>query len=599
MERALHELFLPRIAANLQDSLESNIQDPNLLYATLKGYLAFSNTSKVNSDAIKAPMQYQWQADYIDDNKKLQRLNTYLDLALANKIDKYPLDNTLINRIREELEQIIPSDRAYGLLIVKSSVSDIPALTLVSAVGANYKKIFKSKDGYPIAGLYTKTGYEQIYIPEYQAIAKAVAKDNKEIGLVNDSDTTQTARQITKIVQQTYNKHYINNWDHALNNTQVKSFDSLSQAIDNLTILTSKDSPLIKLLDITYDNTAQIKSNNVNVAKHYEAINDYTKLQQGEANLAATQKALTNLKNYLQKLQQSANKNQACFDAAVAAMNGTQNPIQTLSEIANKSPSPIKTWLNSIADNAWDVIIKGAHAQMNAAWQVDVMNDYDVSISDRYPFSKKADSEVSIEDFNNFFADKGTLDKYFKTYIRPFVNIEENNWSIYNVNHHSIELPDSTLQLFKRAALIKKNYFDPQTNKVTFAFSIKPLTLDAKASSASLTMGSEHILYQHGPQPTREVIWPMPFNQQDASIVINDFDGNQHAHSASGPWAIFKVLDDGAIKMAAHNGTYYYTINMGGYHATYLLTGNGNLATFRLADLNGYKLPKEIAPERG
>ena len=599
MSRALHEQFLPRVASNLQDGLEANIQDPNLLYATLKGYLAFSNTSKVNANAVKTPMQYQWQYDYLDNDKLKKRLNTYLELALATTTDKLPLDNTLINRRREELEQIVPSERAYGLLSVKASVSNVPSLAFNSAIGGSFNKIFSVKNNVEIPGVYTRTGFENVYEKQYKTISKAVADDNKDIGLVNDSDTTQTESQIIELVQKTYNKNYIYSWNSALHNIQVKPFSSMKQAIDDLDILINKNSPLPKLLNVIYDNSAQIQADNISVSDYFSKINTYTKEQKGEESLVSTIKGLTDLRDYMVKLQQAANQNKACFDAAVSAMQGTQSPIQKLSLIAAKAPYPVNSWLNTIADNAWEIIVKGAHAQMNAAWQAEVMNDYNVSINDRYPLNKKADSEIAIEDFDNFFSSQGTLNNYFNKYIKPFVNIDENKWTEYTVDNHSIELSDDTLQLFERASLIRKSYFDQKTNKATFEFRVKPLVLDEKAGSISLTMGPEHIVYSHGPQPSRVVDWPMPFNQEDASIIINDFDGNQHARSATGPWSIFKILDDGSLKQAAHSGTYYYIVNLGGYHATYQITGNGSLGTFRLSLLTGFTLPKQIAPDRG
>lgn len=136
LQRALHSLFLPRIAAEIETSLNQNISDQNLLYATLKGYLAFSASDYSKSSAVKAPMEYSWNKDYLTQAATESKLKYYLDTATQEPIEKLPLDRNLINRIRGQLEAIVPSNRAYGLLELGSTVSDLPDLMLSTAVGA-------------------------------------------------------------------------------------------------------------------------------------------------------------------------------------------------------------------------------------------------------------------------------------------------------------------------------------------------------------------------------------------------------------------------------------------------------------------------------
>jgi type VI secretion system protein ImpL len=50
--RNLHSLYLPRVASQIEAALNQNINDQNLLYATLKGYLAFSASDYSKAAAI-------------------------------------------------------------------------------------------------------------------------------------------------------------------------------------------------------------------------------------------------------------------------------------------------------------------------------------------------------------------------------------------------------------------------------------------------------------------------------------------------------------------------------------------------------------------
>ncbi|MBL4647389.1 MAG: type VI secretion system membrane subunit TssM, partial [Gammaproteobacteria bacterium] len=54
LQRTLHSLYIPRVAAQIEQHLKQNIQDQNLLYATLKGYLVFNANGYTDSSALKA-----------------------------------------------------------------------------------------------------------------------------------------------------------------------------------------------------------------------------------------------------------------------------------------------------------------------------------------------------------------------------------------------------------------------------------------------------------------------------------------------------------------------------------------------------------------
>ncbi|PIN82671.1 hypothetical protein COV61_05315, partial [Candidatus Micrarchaeota archaeon CG11_big_fil_rev_8_21_14_0_20_47_5] len=128
------------------------------------------------------------------------QLRYYLGVALQKPVEKLPLDEPLVSRIRGELEQIIPSQRAYGLLTLRASVSNLPNLIITTAVGSDFDKIFTIGDqANTIPALYTRSGYKEVFLPNYEKISEEVARDNNDIGLKNNSDETQTADQINHI----------------------------------------------------------------------------------------------------------------------------------------------------------------------------------------------------------------------------------------------------------------------------------------------------------------------------------------------------------------------------------------------------------------
>ncbi len=316
-QRVLHAYFLPRVAAQIEHRLDGNMKDANLMYAYLKGYLAYSAADYTSQSSIRAPMEYSWDRDFASQPQTADKLKKYLYLALQTDVEKLPLDQKLIDRTRDKLETVIPSQRAYGLLSLRASVSDHPDVLLSAAAGSNFNSVFTQQDpSYRIPALYTDAVYTSIYLPHYEKIADDVANDNRDIGLSSASDAKDTADDLEDNIQTTYNEKYTRAWKKGLKNIQVKPFTSLKGAVDTLDALIGKDSPLPKILNVVYDNTNDISHDKVQVVGHFEKLNDYSQHSNWGASWQDSVKILTKLRDYLVKLEQAPDQNQASFNAA-------------------------------------------------------------------------------------------------------------------------------------------------------------------------------------------------------------------------------------------------------------------------------------------
>jgi type VI secretion system protein ImpL len=255
----------------------------------------------------------------------------------------------------------------------------------------------------------------------------------------------------------------------------------------------------------------------------------------------------------------------------------------------------VKTWLNAIANNAWQVVVMGAHNQLNTVWDSQVMSTYNSAIQDRYPISE-SDSQIAIDDFNQFFGTGGVVDAYFNNYIKPFVNTSGSTWQLLSVDGHDLEIPAGNLALFQQAQTIRNEFFPNNAKQANLNFSIKPLTLDNNASSIQLSLGNQSLTYSHGPQFPMAVNWPLPFNNQLAQALINTFDGNQYGRTASGPWGLFKLFSYGNLTQTTSSGNYELDLNFNGVSASFSIAGSAGINVYRLTDLSGFSLPETIAP---
>jgi type VI secretion system protein ImpL len=589
LQRVLHTMFIPRIAAQLEDSLNKNIQDQNLLYATLKGYLVFNASSYTNQYSINAPIEYKWNHLFIHKPKIADKLRDYLNIALKRSVEKLPLDQNLINRTRGQLEQIIPFQRAYGLLTLRANVSNVPDLVFRSSIGNNFDKVFKVSDAtLKIPALYTGQGYTRIFLSQYKSIANEVVQDNRDIGLASEAQEIETSSKLKSDLQHAYNQRYIKAWNKALASIDIKSFSNLKDAITVLNLLISQRSPMSRMLNLIYDNTHNINNN-------FARINNYN-TSSNSVSWHHTVQVLTKLRDYFVKLQQASDQDQASFATAKDVIQKSkEDPVQQLTAIAQQAPRPLQRWLLRLADNCWQIIVQGAHNYMNSAWRDNVMSIYHQSINDRYPLNSHGYSAIAIADFNKFYGNGGILDKYFNNYIKPFVNTHGKIWQQYSVNNHTIELSQRAINIFSKAKKIRDEFFPNGAKQTGFTITMKPITLDSRLASIKLIVGPKQLIYSHGPQHISTINWPLPVTQNEARAIITDFNNKQYVASGSGPWSLFKLFKSGSFRMTRNAGTYLFYIHLRGFSATYRITGPSNIGLFRLTNLRGFKLPNKIA----
>ena len=594
-QRSLHAEFLPRIAAKLEQQLSENIVDQNILYATLKGYMAFHSQRKQNQE-ILPPIELIWE-QAIKNHALLEKYQSYIKTALNTSIDQLPLDTQLINNRRNQLAYIVPSERVYGLLKLHAQVSDLHNLNLAAATGWYFHDIFQSKQAaLPIIlGFYTNQGYDKVYRPHINSISKEVTEDNRIIGLSSNKDN-QSVTQIESEVDSRYSDDYTHAWHQQLANIDIKPFTSINDAIAKLNIILNIHSPLSKLLDVLYDNTHQINTKNILVHSYFSDINAYHE-NQGHPTEQQSIQSLTALRDYLQQLQQDPNQNQAFFHAAIAIMSNKTNPIEQLKYQAQFIPEPAKKWLSQIADNSWAIISDGALQKIDADWQRNIIPYYRNNLEGHYPMLKSSRSPLSIEDFNNFFATNGMLDQFFQTEIKPFINIDQATWALLKINGHYLPLLQADLATFKRVQLIRNDYFANKDQVARLNCDIKPALLDANASHINLIIGNHTIQYAHGPEESHHIRWPMENTAQVAKIFIKDFKDNHYNLGYSGPWSFFQLLQHGELKPIGSAGRYLYSVNIQGLHASFIINATSNINTLLLTDLVGLTLPSHLRHE--
>lgn len=594
--RSLHQLYLPRIAANLEYLLIHRPLDTNTLYATLKGYLAFSPSQDTAGGAIVAPMRIQWASEFRVQPVILKDLNYYLDQSSHLNIDALPLNHPLINKIRFQLQQVVPSRRAYALLSVKSMAGDVPDLVFSSIVGQRFKSIFSiPSDADIVPALYTQKGYVNIFDKEYHGIARQVFKDNKAIGLPAQSGRSQSYDQIDEEMIHDYDSAYLASWKKSLDQIHVINISSMQQASDVFSLLGSDASPLTKMLNIIYDNTQLVSGDSLTVSKHYEAVNRFLENSMGRSSLAKLVASCQDLSAHFDQLSHSATINKDAFNFVKDYMShSSNNSLRQLSIIADHSPMPIKRWLTELTDQAWSVLLSHAMMYIDRQWQHDVYQYYQLHVIGRYPVYLSGHRSLSINGFNEFFGVKGKLQKFFNAYLKYFIDSSTSHWKLKRINGHGLMVGSDTLHLFQSLVRIQDLYFDSESGQAKWDFSITPDQLDNQASFMQLTLGGQVLHYAHGPQKPMFLSWPFDINASQAKIIVSDFSSRRTVVSEYGPWSIFHLLQHGLIHVLGDQSGYRFSLVLGSHQLVWRIKTDAPIGVLTLSDFRHLHVPNKL-----
>lgn len=593
LHRAIHVYFLPRVARQLEEELtHAQNNNPNTLYALLKGYLAFSPSGNVQSNTIIAPMDYYWDNNENKNEHTIKSLKYYLQLGSNDRLDMLPLDRPLIKRVRSQLQKIIPSDRAYGLLTFKAATSDIPNLNLAHAIGSTYHQIFvNTKHMNEINSLYTLSGYQNIYQSQTTSIAKQVANDNQEIGL--DTNNTQDSQKIKVDINKTYEDTYQDTWKQLIGQINIKSINNLQELDALFKTISSNNSPLKKLIEIIVTNTEHVPSTK-NQYAGLSAFNDNF-LSPSYRNI---NKSFNRLHKYINSINSDQHPNKAAYLAAVDFFqNNKDNPLREFDNEIAQTPQPVNKWLKSISQNTWKIINQQALNYINQQWNKSVIPAFQATINGRFPYDHASKTDINMNDFTEFFSPSGKINQFYQQYLNHFINSETDKWVPIKMGDHHFNLRQSSINVFSQSKLISDDYFNQKTNKPTIRFTIYPRTLSKNVKLIVMHSGSNSLNYQHGPITPQQFSWPLPENTEISKLSITAFNGQISSLTFYGPWSWYRLINENQIHMTQTGKSILLSASINGQNSTFRINTTALIDTLQLKPFHLLHIKNKLEEE--
>lgn len=634
---ALQQGLLPRIALHLETIMAAPGMKPEAVYAALKAYLMMYESRRMSPPFFLATVGELWNSAGVEREVATaarEHLVELLQMTGNLQVARFhPLNEQLVAAARDRAASASLAERAYSLLRLSARDAG-PGLRLSEVVGPAGVGVLHRASGVslsdPIDPLFTRAGYLKAVRPRIPELVAELAREESWVmGPRASGFGTGNAKELESAVLQRFLADYRATWEGILRDVQVRRIDGVRTAMSVSQVLAQGDSPLKRLVAAAVEQTRLTSSSTGDVqAVAATAATEEAKRKLRDAAATASSglfgaqtgqvvgAAIPGVAVDPMRAQEAAFEEQFAplrrlagdgrspgeVDAAIAvineiftelvAMQQRMNSGQGIKEMppgflkakaqADRFGQPvggvIKALVAYAEQEATGGIRDGVKAAVGSAASM-----CQRAVPGKYPFARSSPQDAGVQDFVNVFKAGGDLDSYFSANLAQYVDKSGGMWRLKSSGEGAPAISPATLRQFQNAEAIRNAFLNggaapAVTVDVAVVSGDGEVTLeyDGNVHRMRVGMGSARLT------------WPA---RPGVRLSIN----GQPAASADGPWALFRLVDKGAVDPAATGDRLRVAYSgPGGARAQLeFRAGSAAFNPFRLRELEAFGCPRE------
>ncbi|WP_102107678.1 type VI secretion system membrane subunit TssM [Oceaniglobus roseus] len=647
---ALNQMLLPRLMLRLEEQMQANINNPDLLYEALKIYLMLGLVGPMNADIVKEWAALDWELSFPGPGRDALRadLAAHLDALLSQPMDRIETNGDLVEQVRDILTRMPQAQRVYNGIINSPEATALPQFRLTDIGGPTLSRAMVRSSGKDLSegieGIFTYDGFNQVFLDKALGVAAQIARESFVLGPKGQIENNEAALlALSRDVLDLYYTDYTLKYDQLLADIDIKPLRNLADAVEVLNVLSGPTSPIVNILKAVAketDLTAIPEEDDPTAAAGAAggAAEGLAKITGREANRKLSPSAriflqamanapsgsaggglppppgqfVTDRFEWLHKLVEQKDGQPSQLDALMnillevfnelnqlnisgglnpAAPQGNSAALARFQQAVADTPGPLQRWGKQIAAGSSGVTAGNTRSSISAAWEANVLPLCSQVTANAYPFNRRAQADVSIQDFTRLFAPQGLIDNFFNDNLAKFVDTRTRPWTLKPLNDTDLGIsPQSILQM-QNAADIRDAFFAGQgTPQVRFQ--ITPEALDPQAQVIVLEIDGQQIGFQQGsvqPRPAA-ITWPGPVGSARVNFVPPAATA-ESTLSFDGPWAWFRLLDAAEIRNTSASDRKKIFFRVGGRLAIFLMQSASVLNPFSLSALSDFSCP--------
>lgn len=631
-ERELESQLLPQVAAMLEGQMAANLESREGLLKRLRAYLMLGMTDRRDAAWLKAEVAADWSALYPENAAVQNRLNEHFERLL-----QLPFVHSLNDQHVAQARQVLRSESLATVVyrMLREQAASLPDYSFDQHLGPQ-TALFVGTD-FVIPGFYTRQGYQQYFSLQGARVVADMLRDNWVLGEGSGLSEMDMRRLMVEL-EQLYFRDYADQWGEAVSTVELAGPSDFADSAQQLAGLTSAHSPVVNLLRQVREHTrltpvvealttaleanAQPKDKHGVAGKKAAVVSKTTDALAGSipdtarkslqsrfdplhrllddkdgpaADLLPVLGMLNELQMQMASLGQAGSPEQAAFEMAKSRMGGQRDALGGLRAASGRLPRPVGAWFNALAEDAWRLVLNDAYRHVNQRYQSEVYGFYGKAISKRYPFKADSASDVALSDFREFFKVHGLAERFFDSFMRPFVSGEAGTLRLRTIDGQS--LPVSRVYLEQMAAIrvIRQGFFADDPGEPQVQFKLEPHTLDSSVSRSEFKLGDKTLEYRHGPIVAVSFKWPTDAEAGRTSLVLDRMVGRPLGiEESTGPWSLFRLLDSMEREELRGRDVLVLKADVGGLRASYVLTSQRSPNPFDLSALRRLRMPAQL-----
>jgi len=474
-----------------------------------------------------------------------------------------------------------------------------------------------------IPGFYTQQGYKQYFSVQGATLVSDILRDNWVLGEGN----TLSAMDLRKLMvelEQLYFRDYATHWSEAVGQLTLQPFNTAREGAEQFAGLTSANSAVLHLLLQVRENTRfpsvaealetlpevagkatqaldAVAANVPDTAKkalqrRFEPLHRLLDENDGPAaDLIPALQGLNDVQLQLAGLARASTPDQAAFDMAASRMTGQRDALSQLRMASQRLPSPLNGWFNGVTEHTWRLVLSDTYQFINQRYQRELYGFYVRAIKQRYPFNAHSHSDVALNDFREFFRGQGISDRFFDTYMRPFVSGEAGNYRLRSMDGQGLPMARTYLDQMAAVHVIRQSFFAQNPAEPQVQFTLEPYNLDSSVSRSEFRFGNQSIEYRHGPIVPVTLQWPTEAENGRTSLVMEKTVGRPVGiEKSTGPWSLFRLLDLMQTDYLSGRDVMVLKADVGGLRANYLLMSQRTPNPFDMDVLRSFRLTEQL-----
>jgi len=635
--KAIERALLPRIVRRLEELLRTTPEDNlELTYETLKVYLMLSDPKHYDAATVEAFLRLDWERSLPSSATQEQREQLYVHLSRLLNADPvtspFPIDAELVRQKREQLARYSLAQRAYSRLKNRLNNGSLGDFTVAEAGGPQATLVFRRASGEPltkgIPGLFTYHGYHNVFLPEAESVLGLL--ENEEAWVL-DRVAQRPQQQLENLTEgalqrdlkRLYLHEYVGLWEAYIGDVRLVDSHSMSQSIETARILSAPDSPIAQFLRAVARETTLIKPDNANdqslltqAKRQVNTAADDLRRTLGPSVVPAAARKEERLERIVddrfEPIRRLVGANggtpqidnvMKLFNELYMNMSGTQAALATRTTLSVPStetltrvraeaaqlPMPLRGMLENLADSSSRQTDGSIRSTLGGELDSSLGEFCRRAIQGRYPFERSATQEVTLADFARMFGQGGLMDQFFQSRLAPMADVSGPTWVLRQPGGAQVPLAS-----FQKAARIRDVFFPSGGKAMDLSFEFKVLEMDATIEQMTLDVDGQVFRYAHGPQVPQRATWPGPRATNQVRIVTASAKDGEKYMVKSGPWALFRLFDEGEIRPGAGPERFVAALLIHGKRIVLEVTASSVQNPFRLRELVSFSCPGRI-----